>query len=652
MNLCYTITEPPKRKPDKCFKQTELVTKQSEVYHIPAASPLAKGLHPEGKLKHLTLSSPEDDFSPITSSTSDVILTPVSDTNASKSASSSPLSEVMTPLSIVLPVTAGSTSSISALTCNNTTCETLPSSCSIVGGITNDQQTETAVNHHAANNAKAILSPPFGSTISKQPSAESIPLLTSSTNTTSQSTPVTTKQEVNKLMHSVESILSKTPKRNHHKNKSKTLTWTPPSEVLAASGNLSKEKNGKNGNKTAKLKPEDNLSELPKCSVANDGHTSENVDHLISAFKRSQSVIETFSSAAEVDDHGQKSQEVVNNSHPQNGDSLLQTEADTFFSYIPKFQKHRKLCAVKRSVSCEGPSVMPVLEVATCDAMEKRNWKKRKLSTLDFDSSKVTAVQSCSVALNNVVSATEVDSLTYNHHMTEDPAKRSGPQLNVPPGTEKNSQQSASSGGGAQSSTPHTIIFAGTSLPILLPQESPTVNSQERPQSKNSVLDPKIKTSSRKSNHASSSTTSTNKSNRTSCDVKISDSTYVTKVSKNKKQSRITDSDSEPSKAYINKKSLGYIMNKSRKSVSNNCVSLVAHGSPSGKPVKEISVDICTSPVEVSNVTSPSPYVTSPGTEDRTDNSTLPEIQTPCVSNCVVTLSAKIVPLDLSSKKK
>ncbi|CAG5120076.1 unnamed protein product, partial [Candidula unifasciata] len=651
MNLCYTITEPPKTKSGQFFKKTQLVNKQSDVCHIHAASPADKESHPESKLSNLTMCSSEDDLSSLAISTSDVVLTPTSDTNASKSTSSSPVSEVMTPLSAELPVTGASLSSRSAVPCNDATRTTTPSACiNASSTLSNNKLSEAAVHPHEVSSATSLQPPPFGSYVSKQP--EPTLVLGSSTNNKSQSKPGTAKQEISKLMHSVESILSKTPKTNHRKSKNKTLTWTPACEVLAASSNLCKDKNGKTASKNVKYKLEVNLSELPKCSVASDSHTSKNVDHLILGFKRSQSVIET--SGAVVEGQGQKSQEVVSNSQPLSGDALCQTEAttDIFFSYIPKFQKHRKLYAVKRSVSYEGPSEMPVLAVATSDAMEKRNWKKRKLSTLDFDSSKVTAVESCSPTSDNVVSAVEVDSVSYNRHSSEDTTNRSGPAIAVPPDNAKNSPQLTSHNSVVSTSASYKIPSADTSMPVLLPQENPIVGFQEKPQSDNCLLDPKVKIS-RKSNHTPcTNSTSTNKSSRTSHDQKTSDSSHVSKVSKSKKQSRVVDSDGESSKAYINKKSLGYIMNKS---VSNNCVNGSvnenAQRSSSSKSVEEISVDICSSPVEVS-VTYPTPYVTSPGTEDRTDNLTLPEIQTQCVNSCVVNFPAKIVPLDLSSRKK
>ena len=60
--------------------------------------------------------------------------------------------------------------------------------------------------------------------------------------------------------------------------------------------------------------------------------------------------------------------------------------------YIPKFQKHKNLYLSKRSVSCIEDSTGKTNENSQ-QMMEKRNWKKRKLSTLDFDPSSSRFVQ-------------------------------------------------------------------------------------------------------------------------------------------------------------------------------------------------------------------------------------------------------------------
>ncbi|RUS87939.1 hypothetical protein EGW08_004294 [Elysia chlorotica] len=59
---------------------------------------------------------------------------------------------------------------------------------------------------------------------------------------------------------------------------------------------------------------------------------------------------------------------------------------DAVSSYIPKYQKHKALYLAKRSVSCIEDSVVKP-NGDSSQLMEKRNWKKRKLSTLDFDPS-------------------------------------------------------------------------------------------------------------------------------------------------------------------------------------------------------------------------------------------------------------------------
>ncbi|GFO24488.1 polycomb complex protein bmi-1 [Plakobranchus ocellatus] len=60
---------------------------------------------------------------------------------------------------------------------------------------------------------------------------------------------------------------------------------------------------------------------------------------------------------------------------------------DAISSYIPKFQRHKAMYLSKRSISCiESSNTSEVQTEVTCQQiMEKRNWKKRKLSTLDFD---------------------------------------------------------------------------------------------------------------------------------------------------------------------------------------------------------------------------------------------------------------------------
>ena len=67
-------------------------------------------------------------------------------------------------------------------------------------------------------------------------------------------------------------------------------------------------------------------------------------------------------------------------------------DIDAVSSYIPKYQKHKALYLAKRSVSCVEDSTVKT-NGNSSQMMEKRNWKKRKLSTLDFDPSSTLLIQ-------------------------------------------------------------------------------------------------------------------------------------------------------------------------------------------------------------------------------------------------------------------
>lgn len=635
MTLCYTVADAPRSKTQSRHKQVTPTCQQVDPTNPDLES---SGVELEGKSLN-----PGQVPSAKTKNPSEAVAT-VSEIHLSFATASAVKPALVLPSHTMLTVPTTTTVTIP-----------LPSVCNRVDKVLSNEKISDTSN---ANNTKEFKSPPHVVSTWDQKSSSNSEIHTCVT--APSSTSKSKSQDAAKLMHSVESILSQTSRRVHNKNKESLLSWTPVAEsYFTFPDTVCKEKHGKTASTSAKqCHQEHPLLESSKQITDDVNNNPQHNGHAMAGFRRSQSVIESTSAVTEMNTDAARMQQVSINDSAKADDGIMciTDKEDVFSSYIPKFQKHRKQCAVKRSASYEGSSVTTVARTSTCgDAMEKRNWKKRKLSTLDFGSDNV---------VNNVTISPKTDSQNISQLKkvaAHEQIIRSG-STSVEKMTTNSDTSVANMGPGfPQISTPptgdHSVPQTECYLPILLPSND-VAGSVTNPAVTDFSSEANEKSCQRKS--VSASATSAANMNKICAKVsggnRLSHSAPLGKADKSslpgEKQRCVTDSLNESSNAYVNKKSVGYILKKSSKSGNNKNARTLVRGSTHSKTVEEITVDISSSPSDVSNVTSPATYVTSPGTEDRTDGSTLPEIQTSCDNSCVMTFSGKVVPLDLSSRKK
>lgn len=353
--------------------------------------------------------------------------------------------------------------------------------------------------------------------------------------------------------------------------------------------------------------------------------------------------------------------------HHASGSNIPEDSAEDFFDYIPKFQKHRKIMPLKRSISCEGEVKNPApTSVSNSDAMEKRNWKKRKLSTMDLSSSSVTLVGS-----SNLCEDYTLGSVSFRDKTSEASSPNKSQTVNhmvcgvssVPSSdgtlhcfSEKVPLQSGSIvfKGSVPDRPPASSSFS--CLPFVPPQNGTFPSSFTKQQGKEESA-PVIKTSS--SRDQSTKINSTN-NNEVSCSSKNGAGDYDSSVAvsgRNRTSSSRSTKSTSRGNPSVAPMTAGVKLGKHapRPKIADEKLSSsagVMRTANIHKSLEEICVEISSSPSDVSSVTSPATDVTSPGTEDRADTSTLPEIQSPCDTGCVVHFHGRVGPLDLSSKKK
>ncbi|XP_013081126.2 protein suppressor 2 of zeste-like [Biomphalaria glabrata] len=325
-------------------------------------------------------------------------------------------------------------------------------------------------------------------------------------------------------------------------------------------------------------------------------------------------------------------------SDPADDDSIFST-------YIPKFQRHRKFTSVKRSISCDHQSpsreagAINSKSLTVSDSMEKRNWKKRKLSALDMTSPGNQSVTHNSFESNrqNIESdhLSPGDSITPKH----DPYMFTSGETCTTSSVNSRGKLVANVHG-LKSRISQTALDSSAS-PVVFPSPKngliPQNTKTECPASKNasdSPLQNSSKESSPKKRH---------------CQDKVTNITTHT-------QNIATHAQSNNSLTNLVSRSPAKTTKLGKKCKEQKTASDKKNGnsrnSHSARSMAEITVDISSSPSDASSVTSPATDVTSPGTEDRTDTSVLTELTPSCDSDCVSNYQSRGTPLDLSSKRK
>ncbi|KAI8792860.1 mucin-5AC [Biomphalaria glabrata] len=325
-------------------------------------------------------------------------------------------------------------------------------------------------------------------------------------------------------------------------------------------------------------------------------------------------------------------------SDPADDDSIFST-------YIPKFQRHRKFTSVKRSISCDHQSpsreagAINSKSLTVSDSMEKRNWKKRKLSALDMTSPGNQSVTHNSFESNrqNIESdhLSPGDSITPKH----DPYMFTSGETCTTSSVNSRGKLVANVHG-LKSRISQTALDSSAS-PVVFPSPKngliPQNTQTECPASKNasdSPLQNSSKESSPKKRH---------------CQDKVTNITTHT-------QNIATHAQSNNSLTNLVSRSPAKTTKLGKKCKEQKTASDKKNGnsrnSHSTRSMAEITVDISSSPSDASSVTSPATDVTSPGTEDRTDTSVLTELTPSCDSDCVSNYQSRGTPLDLSNKRK
>ncbi|XP_059140449.1 mucin-2-like [Physella acuta] len=450
------------------------------------------------------------------------------------------------------------------------------------------------------------------------------------------------------LLHSVQSILSRTGKKNSHPT---------PSRLEAATDSASKIPPAPNGKRkdTFSSPAADHVSCKEISRDTEDRASSRDISRDAAVIQRSQSVIESPYISPRSEDR----------------DQATQDDTDTFASYIPKFQKHRKLLAVKRSMSYEGQtSGQAAVSSVNDDAMEKRNWKKRKLSTFDFSTP-------CSTAIAPGSGGDPGLSFTSSQKVPESSNKTNSPLKWVTDPGKTLTTASVSclpfvppQNGGPKVPAPQPLKTSApqplkTSAPQPLKTSAPLKHVSGRPVSPSpNGLFPVSRIPASQADVAMATQSILNNNSILSVGRKGS----LTDAGKTSGKSRSLKDDKHflgeyPSSRDVKSDQSSVKSGKVKCKQSSGGKSGQSLGRKSGKksssgvpdshaPMEEIRVEISSSPSDASSVTSPATDVTSPGTEDRADTGALPDIQTSCHTSCVVSFPGKIGPLDLSSKKK
>ncbi|KAK0046444.1 mucin-5AC [Biomphalaria pfeifferi] len=325
-------------------------------------------------------------------------------------------------------------------------------------------------------------------------------------------------------------------------------------------------------------------------------------------------------------------------SDPADDDSIFST-------YIPKFQRHPKFTSVKRSISCDHQS--PSREtgakhsksLTVSDSMEKRNWKKRKLSALDM-----TSPGNHSITHNGFES---------NRQNIESDHLRPGDSI-----TPKHDPYMFTSGETCTTSSVNSrgkLVANVHGLKSRISQTAlgSSASSVVFPSPKNGLIPQNTKTECPASINASDSPLQ-NSSNESSpkkrhCQENVTNiATHTQNIathaqSNNPLTNLVSRSPAKTTK--LGKKCKEQTTASDKKNGNSR-------NSHSARSMAEITVDISSSPSDASSVTSPATDVTSPGTEDRTDTSVLTELTPSYDSDCVSNYQSRGTPLDLSSKRK
>ncbi|KAH9525351.1 hypothetical protein Btru_001132 [Bulinus truncatus] len=322
-----------------------------------------------------------------------------------------------------------------------------------------------------------------------------------------------------------------------------------------------------------------------------------------------------------------------------------------FTSYIPEYQRHSKLPWVKRSMSCEGQSQFPEPDLIPNKSLgvtlEKRNWKKRKLSTMDIDwpgSAGLPVADGNSIDMeeSSKSKVTHFESVSkyndpYHFHVTGDACNTT----ELSPGKRLMSVDHM----GSPPSTRQTFLLS----PFLNSSFGHVVFSP--PQKDLTSRSPRYEVGTRDPDDHSATLMANGDSEVR--DKPGHEMAVKTSAAHHQFRGAYTAGGESRSPSNASPNKTHHKLYKKGRGLAEDKIGKTRHTSASAaRSLEEICVDISSSPSDVSSVTSPTTDVTSPGTEDRTDTSALPDLATSCDAGCVPGYQGRAVPLDLSSKRK